>query len=446
MSSALALGAVTAVLKDLLDNALIDHSASSVLGGSVTVSALPPDRIETGETETPRLNLFLYRVAPNAALRNLDLPSRDDHGSRRGNPPLALDLHYLLSAYSAQDFEAEILLGYAMLMLHETPVFSRAAVRRALAAPSPVDGGILPPAMGALATSDLAEQAELVKLTPEALDAEALSRLWTAFGAKYRPSAAYRATVVLIERDLPARSPLPVLSRGEPDATTGKDEGVRVQPSVLPPYPALESAMPPDPQPAVRLGELLTLSGRNLEGDGLTARFTHLRSGRTLDLEPEPGASATGFQVRMPPDPPAAPVPDDSPLNPANWRAGVHAVTVVVQRTGEADRTTNELPIVLAPRLDSITAAAGAGDEITVTVAVSPPVRRTQRARLVVRTLEVPADPFPGESADTLEFTSSGFPAGPQWVRLRVDEAESLLVDRSATPPAFDPTQQVVVP
>lgn len=445
MSSALALAAVTAVLKDLLDNALIDQSVSAAVGGSVTVSALPPDRIETGENEKPRLNLFLYQVAPNAALRNQDLPSRDGRGRRQSNPPLALNLHYLLSAYSAQDFEAEILLGYAMLMLHETPVLTRGAIRRALVAPSPVGGGMLPPALGALVASDLAEQMELVKLTPHGLNTEELSKLWTASKANYRPSAAYMATVVLIERDLPARAPLPVLSRGERDPNTGKDEGVRVQPTLLPPYPALESAVP-EREPAVRLGELLRLSGRNLEGDEVAARFTHLRSGRTLELDPEPGATVTGFAVQMPPDPPAAPVPDESPLNPANWQAGVYAMAAVVRRAGEPDRVTNALPLVLAPRLNAIAAAAGADDEVTVTVEVSPPVRRTQRVRLLVSTLEVPADPFAGESTDTLEFTSTAFPSGDQWVRLRVDEAESLLVDRSVTPPVFDTTQQVNIP
>lgn len=444
MSSALALAAVTAVLKDLLDNALIDQSVSAAVG-PVTVSALPPDRIATGIDEKPQLNLFLYQVAPNAALRNLDLPSRDDRGGRRSNPPLALNLHYLLSAYSALDFEAEILLGYAMLMLHETPVLTRGAIRRALAAPSLVGGGMLPPAVGVLVASDLAEQMELVKLTPHALNTEELSKLWAAFGAKYRPSAAYMATVVLIERDLPARAPLPVLTRGERDPDTGKDEGVRVQPTLLPPYPMLDSAVP-EREPAVRLGERLTLSGRNLEGDEVAARFTHLRSGRTLELEAESGASATGFAVRMPPAPPAAPVPDESPLNPANWQAGVYAVAAVVRRAGVPDRVTNALPVVLAPRLDSIAAAAGAGDEVTVTVEVSPPVRRTQRVRLLVRMLEVPADPFAGESTDTLEFTSTAFPSGDQWVRLRVDDAESLLVNRSVTPPVFDSTQKVNIP
>ena len=447
MSNALALAAVTAVLKDLLDNALIDASVSAVVGNTVTVSALPPDRIETGENEAARLNLFLYQVAPNAALRNHDLPSHDGRGRRVSNAPLALNLYYLLSAYSAQDFEAEILLGYAVQMLHETPILTRDAIRLTLAPPAPVDGTMLPPTLGALSASDLAEQMELVKLVPHQLNTEEISKLWTAFQAKYRPSVAYMASVVLIRSEAPTRAPLPVLTRGEPDPATGRDRGVIVQPSLVPPYPTLEAVELPNAQTAVRMGELLTLVGRNLAGDIMVARCTHVRSGDVLELEPEaPGATTAGFQVRMPPDPPAGPVTPGSPLNPSNWRAGVYAVSVVMRTAGESDRVTNALPVVLAPRLDAIAAAAGPGDDVTVTVDVSPPVRRTQDARLLVGTRETPADPFAGDATTTLDFTSARFPTGNQWVRLRVDDAESVLIDRSLRPPVFHPTQQVTIP
>lgn len=446
MSNALALAAVTAVMKDLLDNALIDASVSSAVGGTITVSALPPDRIEVGENETARLNLFLYQVAPNPALRNMDLPSRDGRGGRIRNAPLALDLYYLLSAYSAQDFEAEILLGYGMLMLHENPVLTRGAIRETLSAPSVVDGAILPPAMNALVASDLAEQMELVKVAPHHLNTEELSRLWTAFQAKFRPSAAYVATVVLIESREPTRSPLPVLSRGEPDPETGRDRGIIAITGLVPPYPSLLSAIPPDSQLAVRMGELLTLTGRRLEADTVFVRFTHVRSGDTLELEAEPGATATTVTVRIPPSPPVDPVAPASPLNPANWEAGVYAVAVVLRGAGEADRLTNTLPVVLAPRLDAIAAAPGVGEFVTVTLDVSPPVRRTQRTRLIVGSGEVSPDDFPAESMTTLTFTSDTFASGQQFVRLRVDEGESLLIDRSARSPVFDASQRVDIP
>ncbi|MEZ4613451.1 MAG: DUF4255 domain-containing protein, partial [Caldilineaceae bacterium] len=148
MSNALAIAAVTAVLKDLLNNGLIQHDLSAAVG-TVAVTAKPPDLITTGQNEEPQLNLFLYHVTPNAGWRNVGLPSRDAAGARVANPPLALDLHYLLMAYGGADFQAEILLGYAMQLLHETPTLDRDAIRTALAPAPPVTGSILPPAFQA---------------------------------------------------------------------------------------------------------------------------------------------------------------------------------------------------------------------------------------------------------------------------------------------------------
>ena len=215
MSNALAIAGVTAVLRDLLNDGFINHNVSDVLGSSVTVSALPPDRIDTSETtEKSQLNLFLFQVTPNQGWRNVGLPSRDGRGERISNPPLALDLHYLLTAYGAKDLHAEILLGYGMQLLHETPVLTRDSVRRALAPPTPVvDGGGLPTGMQALATSELAEQVEQIRISPQPMNAEEVSKLWTAFQAKYRPSAAYHASVVLIESAHSAKSALPVAGR-----------------------------------------------------------------------------------------------------------------------------------------------------------------------------------------------------------------------------------------
>ena len=441
MSTALALGAVTAVLKDLLDNAVVGQAIDAV-GGDVGVSALPPDRIRTDETEGNRLNLFLYRVSPNPGWSNFGLPSRNG-GERLTNPPLALDLHYLLTAYGARDFHAEILLGYAMQALHETPVLSRDAVRAAL--------GSLPPELAALSGSELAEQVELVKVAPEAMNPEEMSRLWSALQTHYRPTACYRASVVLVEGKLPTKAPLPVLTRGRPDPDAGRDEGVISQPDLLPPFPTLLTATPPDRQPAVRMGEALTFVGHHLEGDRVAARFTHARSSQTLEL-PASGATSTGFQVQIPPDPAPGPVAEDSPQNPEDssqnpdeWRAGIYNVAAVVRGAEGPERTTNELPVVLAPRIGSISADAS-GEMVTLTVRCSPKVHKTQRITLVVGDREVPAEPFAPEKTGKLTFRLSRPPGGQQWVRLRVDGVESILVRRGGPLPVFDPSQMVTLP
>ena len=100
------------------------------------MSTIPPDRVVTG-TEPTQLNIYLHRVTPNPGWCNHDLPSRDTGGARVTAPPLALDLHYLMTAYGKDHFVAEVLLGHAMQVMHERPVLTRDEVRAALNATPP---------------------------------------------------------------------------------------------------------------------------------------------------------------------------------------------------------------------------------------------------------------------------------------------------------------------
>jgi Pvc16 N-terminal domain len=234
MSSPLAIGAVSAVLRNLLDNGLIDVGAPL---GSVKVTAVAPDTIKLDDADAaPSLNIFLYRTSANQGWHDAGLPAYGANGTRASNPPLALDLHYLLTAYGNADLQAEILLGYAMHVLHERPVLDRTAIRTALD-PSPLDASILPQELQALVASDLADQVEAVTVTPEPMDTEEMSRLWSAMQAHYRPTAGYLVSVVLIEARKPARTPLPVLSRAEVDLATERDRGVVVEPGPCLPSP-----------------------------------------------------------------------------------------------------------------------------------------------------------------------------------------------------------------
>lgn len=428
MSNALALASVTAVLKDLLDNALVDHSVSGAVGGPVVVTALAPNRIKAGDDERTQLNLFLYHVTPNPGWRNEGLPSRNGSGERLSNPPLALDLFYLLTAYGKQDFEGEILLGYAMQMLHETPLLTRDAIRKTLTPPSPVGGGILPPALGALAASDLAEQVEQIRLSPQPMSTEEMSKMWTAFQANYRPSAAYQASVVLIESARPAKAPLPVLTRGP------NDQGIAVSPDLTPSFPGLVAVRPPNRQPGVRLGEVLGISGHNLDGDQVLLRFVHPRLTSAIELSPSPQRTATELSVQ---------VPDE----PANWPAGFYTVSAIIGRTGQPDWVTNELAFALAPRITTalpISVARDVQGKATLNLTCSPQVLPAQRASLVLGESEVPAQPRTAKTSQ-LQFVVPAATAGERLVRLRIDGVESLLVNRSATPPAFDATQKVTI-
>ena len=194
MSTALALASVTALLKDLLENGLASAGVTAKIGGDATVSALPPDRVTSGADEKAQLNVFLYHVTPHAKMRLEPSPSKN------GRRPLSLELHYLLTAYGAQDYQTEILLGHALQLLHESPVLERERIRSALAALSHTrDRRVIPPSQAALANSALADQVEQITITPEFLSTEEISKLWSALQAKYRPSATYKVSAVFID-------------------------------------------------------------------------------------------------------------------------------------------------------------------------------------------------------------------------------------------------------
>lgn len=192
VSSALALASITAVLKDLLENGLAQRGVTSELGGDTTVSALPPDRIASGTDERAQLNLFLYHVTPYTSLRER---------SNGGRGALSLDLHYLLSVYGAHDFQAEILLGHALQLLHAHPVLERDYIRTSLQSLSaPHEGRVLPPAVAALGAAGLADSVQSLRIVPEFLTTEEMSKLWSAFQARFRPSATYRVSAAVIEQ------------------------------------------------------------------------------------------------------------------------------------------------------------------------------------------------------------------------------------------------------
>jgi hypothetical protein len=424
MSGALAIAGVTAVLRDLLNDGMINHNISGILGSTVTVSAKPPDRlISTDGTEISQLNLFLHSVTPNPGWQNMDLPSRDSTGRHRlTNPPLALDLHYLLIAYGSEALHTDILLGYAMQLLHETPVLNRSAIRTALQ-PSPEVGTALPSALQALADCGLADQVEQIKITPEYLSTEEMSKLWTAIQSHYRPSTAYMATVVLIESTRPAMAPLPVLSRGRVDPVTQQDQGVAVLASLLPPLPTINSVAPTNGQPAATVGAVLEFGGHHLNGTDRVAVFTNSRFNIEQEVAAEPGDSATSSQVVVP-----------------NLPVGVYQVALRLVQPDETEpRTSNHLAITLGPEITTpLPATFGRDGEgaATIDLACQPEVRPGQLVSLLLGTAETTAQPRVS-GTDTITFIVQQAPLGEHYARLRVDGIDSPLIDRQASPPTF---------
>jgi len=453
MSNALAIASVTAVLRDLLINGIIDHDLTPSVG-DVKVTALPPDRITTGDQEQSQLNLFLYQVTPNLGWRNVGLPSRNRQGQSIAGPPLALDLHYLLTAYGARDFHAEILLGYAMQLFHETPVLAREAIRTALGPPTLASaGGGLPATLQALSTSELADQIEQIKICPQSLNTEEFSKLWTALQARYRTTAAYHVSVVLIDSRQPARTPLPVLTRGKDDS------GVSAQGNLILPFPTIDDVQfvepqtgelrPMQPRVSVELGDRIAILGHHFAGsDGdknavtVTVRLSTPRLNTPKDiLVPAGDRGDRRITVQI-------------PNEPANCPAGFYLLSVLVMPNNKPEETreTNEWPLLIAPKITSglplnvarVNVVNNLG-EATINLSCSPEVRPEQRVMLTLGDREVRAEPHTAQT-NALSFVAKQVRADTFRLRLRVDGIDSHLLDLSdPAKPKFDESKKVTI-
>ncbi len=451
MSTAFAIGAVSAVLRQLLDDGLRESQLSFL--GSYAVTVLPPDLLVSSSDETPWLNLYLYQVTPNLGWRNVDLPARAPGGYRLSNPPLALDLHYLLSASSSKRAcQAEILLGCGMQVLHEAACLSRE-----------YSASVLPPATAndsvndALSRAGLAEQVEQIRIAPQTLSTEEISRLWTVFGAKHRPSAAYIVSVVLIEREEAARSPLPVL-------TIGKDNrGVKAQPSLVPPYPTIETIGLPDNRASALPGDTLTLFGHHYmeDSDGaplavsrMTAQLAHPRLPDVVEVDVPPAQFYNGqVQVTLPDSSAAFPAgvytlslvitPADPKLNPLTTNEVVLPVAPVITAAG--GKALKDSPDSRKLQRSPIDPKTGLGDLAPLTLTCQAPVLPSQRAIVLLGAQSYPAAP-PTADPNAVTCTATGLAAGTYHLRLRVDGVDSLLISlKDEGLPQFDQTQQVVL-
>jgi Pvc16 N-terminal domain len=435
MSNALAIASVSFVLVDLLNNGLIDRDLSSSVG-DVIVTALPPDKVDALQQDgKSQLNLFLYNITQNQAWRNVGYPSRDANGDRIDNPPLALDLHYLLTAYGAEQFHSEILLGYGMQLFHETPFLPREAIQKSLSAPTQVtDGSVSVPAgMLNLFTSGLANQVEMIKIWPQTLTTEEISRLWTAFQAKYRSTAAYQASVVLIQSEVSTKKALPVRHRTLKVNTF-------IQPmisSVL----GLSNTSPPveSPQPILP-GYSLVILGTQLQGN----EGTIIMIGGEAVYPAAADITPARIVAQIPPD----------------IQAGTQTVQVVQPAplgSPPVDHNTVEsqpATFVLQPVIQQITVTSGTSTVTglpanLITLTVDPPVGATQEVLLLLNQLPQSGSPpvtplaysFPAEPpysllsppatepspSVTVTVPYSGVVSGAYLVRLQVDGAQSLL-------------------
>jgi hypothetical protein len=382
-----AIAAVTATIADMLGAVLNDVS-------SANITIEPPDVAMRGKG-SPGVNVFLYQVTVNTGYTNMDTPTRGSDGTLVARPRLALNLRYILTSYAdGNDLLAHEMLASAMRTLHEHPVLTRDEIRSAIQSPHF-------PSSLKLSGSDLADDVELVKLSPLQLSIEELTKLWASFfQTNYRISTAYEATLVLIQSILQPQPSLPVAARQLNVATFNQPTIQSVDPQVLEYDPAAT----------------IVIRGVNLDGSQQTSVL--------IDGIPAPIQSISSTELKV-----------GMPVGPPQLTAGVKGVQVVQGVTfGQGQPVhpgleSNVVAFTLVPKITTPTpVSVQHGHNLSVNFI--PAVTQEQEVEFLIGNATMPIAQRPPGSppVSTLSvLVPSTFPLGDSLLRLRVDGAESML-------------------
>lgn len=442
MSNYLAIATVTATLQRLLQASI----QADVEGARVTT--LRPENLGEGAPESG-VNLFLYQIQSNPAHTNGGgMTGRQRRGEVSKQSQAALDLYYLFSFYGNEvELEPQRLLGSVVRTLEDYSALSPEILQ------ATIDNRAYP----FLATSDLPEQTEAVRVERQDLEMEDLSNLWSGlFEASYLLSVAYKASVVLVEGDLPARRALPV-----------RDRYLGAVPSSIQPIIEQVLCSAGRYSPILRDSSLL-IRGKQLEADTvqikvggqLVAPQIVAPNQIILDLGAIPTeqlrAGVQGLQVVHPRDEPRAVfVERASSSRPDSTTAR----SVATSRPNDSTQhwvESNVEAFVLRPTIQNLTLGSVQGSDddprsgtvrIEFDLTVSPNSRVT--LALNERTGNQPAAYLfsaQGEdiTATEIEVAIAGVEPGEYLVRATIDGAESLL--ESDFDPASATYEQYVGP
>jgi hypothetical protein len=391
MSDFRAIATVTAALKQVLLPAV----KQAVSGSDVGFNRPDPTNLTS-----PLVNVYLYQITPNAAYRNADLLTRRSDGSLATRPQAAFDLHYLFTFHGDDTkLEPQRMLGAVVTALHAQPLLSGTNITNAESS------------FTNLAGCGLENQIERIKFTPTALSLEEFSKLWSVFfQVEYSLSAAYQASVVLMESSDTPQAALPVAARN-----------LYVDPFQTPYISQVISQAGAD-QPITSSSTLL-IQGQQLRGQNTFV---------LIEGQEFTPPAVTDTQITLP--------------VPASIHAGVQGVRVLQKRRMGSGSPpplhrgleSNVAPFVLRPTITSVTPPPPGGTNVLVWL--TPNIGVGQRAVLLLNNISAsPATAFTSlpvvatSDANQITINISNVPTGTYLVRVQIDGAESLLTIDPAT-------------
>lgn len=412
MSSYLAIAHVTRALVAMVTD------AANKAGIGADVKAEQPQKSSQGQ-KNAGINIFLYQVAFNPAMRNTNLPTRNNQGALVEQPRLALDLYYMFSFHGSDEtLDSQKLLAITLLALNTHPILTWKDIERQAQLP-----GVTEP-------SDPGEQDEKIRLSPVQFSLEELSKMWSVFfQIPYMLSVAYKVSVVILESEESFQTALPVRAPSSGSVTSWSPVITQVLSDAGANQPILANST-------------LLILGQRLLMDSVQVRIGG------VDVTPFE-VKETSIRVRLP----------DIP--PQDLRAGVQNVQIVQPLALGSPPTLHQViesniaTFALRPRINrqaqgkkskyAIT-KSGTTDKSdktftgSIKVTVTPQIGRTQQVVLLMNQIDAPsgtpmAYTFPApprsttapDAASAISIPIAGVLPGTYLVRLQVDGAESIL-------------------
>ncbi len=418
MSNHLAIATVTAVLQRTLQASVQRHVES------VRISTIAPHRIGQGTPETG-INLFLYHVSRNNALKNPDALAQRARNKRTPWRQAALELHYMLSFYGNEaELEPQRLMGSVVRTFNDRTTLSTQLIQDTLNDST----------FSYLDQSDLSQQVQELQITPEDLSLDDLSKVWSVFfQTPYTLSMGYKVMAVVINGEDPAERALYVRER--------PIQGIAPFPS----RPQVDRILAQDgPYHPILPTTCLQIQGHHLKGP-----HTRIRLGYPdlvpQDLVPQ---DLTDDVLSLP----LATVP--------TLRAGIQSLQVVHHRDtlhhatepaapslglSSSPAPFTLCPLVQAIQVEDILDHDGDTCAACLALTVSPPVGARQGVMLSLYewSTQEPASylvdvPPRDQDSDHLLITVRGIQPGTYLVRLIVDGAESPLdIDSDPSSPTY---------
>jgi hypothetical protein len=299
-------------------------------------------------------------------------------------------------------------MGSSMSLLHAPPVLTGELIEQALGTLLDADPDHF------LGDADLTNQIDRIKISPLPLNLEELSRLWSVFfQVPYVLSIAYEASVLLIEEPVAPRAPaLPV-----------RERGIFIRPL---PQIRIDSVSSTDgPDSPIHADSGIRILGSDLGGERVSVLIGSEELTPTQVLEDEIQVDLTSLSAA---------------------RAGIRPLRVVRRVSDETPQLrfeSNSLPLILAPRIESITFSPAAGaDPASVELEVFPAVAEDQGAQLLLNELPplsyvLEVAPV-GEATSTLTMPLVDVETRAYLLRVRIEGGTSpLVVDEDADSDTF---------